>query len=197
MLITFKQLMGASVDISIAPSATMRELLQQAADKLGFAKPSHMNLIAHGKAMKPDKIAPELVRQVLKEGSTVCVLPNFRGVGGMNFEGTTTDSRVGAKRKEMTQAMNPLVGRKIHAVQRTAADDRQEGVALQISDDPEDVLYAGGGPDHFKLGAGGGLRVKGAAGVDALVGKVIEKLEYREWRTVRHEANPATLLHTW
>ena len=175
LTVTAKELLGGTATVTIAATATLGDLFHAVADKLGYAQASHINIISRGHKL-------ESMSQ-LSNGDTVHVLPNHRGQGGMAQEGPGVDVRTLLKRKQSVMQMNPLAGSTIIAVQRTTPgeNDREDGLALQIGGE-NDVIYAGGGPDHFELDSGGGLRVRGVDSFDDLVGKKIERVEYREWR---------------
>ena len=185
LTITAKQIMpDKTVTIHIEPTATVTAFVDVVADRLGFAQASHMKIIKAGGILNVST-SDVLHSAGFMDGDIIHVLANYRGPGGMNFTepaDPATEMRVQNKRKESEMAMCPLMGSKIYAVQRDGGGDRQEALALQFSPNVEDVIYAGGGPDHFKLDAGGGLRVQGADSFDALVGKKIESIQYREWR---------------
>jgi len=178
LTITAQELLGNTATVSIATTATLDAFIGAVADQLGYAQASHINILVRGQILKS-------MSQV-QDGCTVHVLPNHSGPGGMALQdapGPGADVRTLLKRKQSAMRFDPLSGSTIRAVQRTipGEDDRQDGLALQIGGE-QDVLYAGGGPDHFELDSGGGLRVRGVASLDDLVGKKIERVESREWR---------------
>ena len=111
LTITAKELLGGTATVTIAATATLGELFDAVADKLGYAQASHINIISRGRKL-------ESVSQ-LSNGDTVHVLPNHRGPGGMAMaqEGPGVDVRTLLKRKQSAMQMNPLAGSTVIAVQ--------------------------------------------------------------------------------
>lgn len=171
---------GRTATVRVEPTATVAQFAEMAAKALQYDVASHIQMIQYPCTVLKVTDGRTLQAAGFKDGDVVKVLANFRGAGGIMS--APLEGNVAARRKEAMLRDEPVIGSKIYAVQRSGGGDRQEALALQYSEDEQDVLYAGGGPDQFQLDSGGGLRVRGVEGFDALVGKTIEALEYREWR---------------
>jgi len=161
-------------ELEVAPTAQKRKHASQ--DTIVEAA-LLLDAIEEIRCLRPDKLTEKEVHGELqknKEWADVTQSQCKKALRILQAEDKATE--IVPKPKYSPFWVNPVVGRKIHATQVGWDGD----TVLQFSENPTDILCAGGG--DFELDPGGGLRVKGVKRLSDLVGKKIEKLEYREWR---------------